>query len=168
MPLIRMETNPTVAMLYDCWGRIAADPGRTYCLADTDPQNVAEFLALSGDTILPCIAYMRDEPAALAWLSHIAMTAPTMTPVSAQMHLYLLPDWRTRPISPECAAIIRNGLESYGFAHLFAMARTDDVATRKALDACRFAWAATLPRWQRYGGVWGDMDVYDYHFDCEG
>ena len=165
MPLLYMETTPTATMIYDCWDKIDADPAREVFLADTHPHSAVEFLALSGTMIVPCIAFMRHDPAALIWLSQILLLTPKMTPFSAQLHLYLLPAWRGRAISPPCAALFREGLASYGFRHLAAAVRLDDVETLRALDACDFTRQGILPRWQCYAGIWHDIAIYDYHFD---
>lgn len=164
MPLLRMETNPTTTMVYDCWDKITSDSDRAQYLADTHPQSGAEFVAICGETILPCVAYMRDDPAALLWLFDIALVVPQMTPLSAQIGMYILPEWRDRSISPECAEVMRDALASYGFAHLSALVRLDDDAARDAMDACQFTYHARLPRWQRYGGVWHNMGMYGRHF----
>ena len=167
MPLLRMDTNPSIDVLAACWERIDADPQRSVYLSDTALQNVVEMVAAMGDTIVPCVAFMRDDPAALIWLSHVALAGPHIVPVSAYLNIYLMPAWRERPVSPECAAIIVDGLRSYGIEHLWSFVRRDHIHTKPVLDMCHFSYIATLPKWERYANAWHDAAVYRRHFEVD-
>lgn len=160
MPLIRLEPNPTPAEIAACWAKIDADPQRAQTLSDTGWQSAEDFLACAGATMVPCIAYMGHDPAALLWLTNLALLPPRMQPLSAHLGLYLLPPWQAVPISPPCAAVIQDGLRAYGFAHLWAFVPCGALAYMQALEACGFVCEATVPQWERYGGVWCASDIY--------
>lgn len=160
-----MEPDPSLEMLSLCWDAIDADPHRNVYLSDTALQNVGEMVAAMGDTIVPCVALMRDDPAALIWLSHVALAGEHLVPVSAYLNMYLMPAWRERPVSPECAAIIVESMRKYGIEHLWSFVRRDHLDTRRVLDTCQFTYVATLPQWERYEGVWHDAMVYHRHFE---
>ena len=167
MPLLRMDTNPSIDVLAACWERIDADPQRSVYLSDTALQNVVEMVAAMGDTIVPCVAFMLDDPAALIWLSHVALAGPHRIPVSAVLNIYLMPTWRKRPVSPECAEIIVGGLRSYGIEHVWAFVRTIHVETRDILEMCGFTYDGVLPSWERYHGQWHGAAVYHCHFEVD-
>src|SRR3990167_1974679 len=138
MPLLRMDTNPSIDVLAACWERIDADPQRSVYLSDTALQNVVEMVAAMGDTIVPCVAFMLDDPAALIWLSHVALAGPHMVPVSAYLDIYLMPEWRERPVSSECAASSGEGMRRYGIEHLWRCVRRDHLDERRVLQICQF------------------------------
>lgn len=164
MPLLRVETTPTAAMLIGVLGTMFKDPCRSDYLSDTAFHTPDEFLRAHGQSIVACLAYMNDDPAALLWLSKIAYTQE-MTPLHASLDIYVFPAWRSRDISPPCATMLMEGLRAYRLAQLRSIVRADNLPAQNGLHACGFTLVATLPAWDRYDGVWCDVVLYDYRME---
>ncbi len=92
---IEIDTAPSPSLLLYCWRAFEADPLRPMLLADTTAFVSAQhFLNAIGTSIVPFLAHVDGEPAALAWLYDIAMLPPKMTPLSAFVAVYILPPYR--------------------------------------------------------------------------
>ena len=158
---VTLATNPSYADLLYCWKEFEIDPLRPMLLADTTAFVSAQhFLAAVGSSIIPFFAYVDGEPAGLAWRYDIAMLPPKMTPLSAFVAVYVLPDYRGAHLVRQCAAAFLVQVRDYGVEHLWAEVRCDNLLSQYALRACGFEKVAALPSWKRYQGQWQDMKLY--------
>lgn len=156
-----IDMSPSPNALLHCWRIFEADPLRPMLLADTTTFVSAQhFLNAVGNSIVPFLARVGGNPAAIAWLYDIAMVPPKMTPVSAFVAVYVLLDYRTCHLIRQCAEAFLTQVRDYGVKHLWAEARCDNLQSRYALRACGFEKIVMLPSWKRYAGVWQNMELY--------
>lgn len=157
----KIDAAPSADILRQLWRHVESDPLRPMLLSDTTTFLSAQhFLVAVGSSILPFVASVDGEPAALAWLYNIAMVPPKMMPISAFLAVYLLPDFRQRHIVTQCADEFLRVIKGYGVEQLWAEVRIDNLPSRKALLACGLQYLVVLPTWKRYQGVWHDMALY--------
>ena len=160
-PIVMIDSAPSYVDLLYCWQMFEADHLRPMLLADTTAFISAQhFLAAVGSSIIPFLARVNEEPAAIAWLYDIAMLPPKMTPLSAFVAVYVLPAYRSAHLVRQCAKAFLIQVHNHGIAHLWAEVRCDNLPSQYAIRACKFKKVATLPAWKRYAGVWHDMKLY--------
>ena len=156
-----LDISPSPGALLHCWRIFEADPMRPMLLADTTPFVSAQhFLNAVGSSIVPFLAHADGEPAALAWLYDIAMLPPKMTPLSAFLAVYVLPEFRSHGVISACLAPFLAWAREQEIEHLWGEVRVDNVASRIALSMAGFTQTAILPSWKRYANIWQDMALY--------